>query len=156
MHFFSFSHLSGIKVVFEDDDRSAYAYFLDQSEKIIGDVWIYNVDFTPDYREWEGDSEPPFRNASEYVQNHPFPRVQNEEEVAVSFEFESENAERPIALLHIRDTFIAMLKPNARPGWSANARIDGPLALRLDSASSGQLPTLTGKAPEARPEKPGK
>ncbi|HWM24139.1 MAG TPA: hypothetical protein VNP98_04895 [Chthoniobacterales bacterium] len=136
MKFFSFSHQSGVKVVFEDNDRCAYAYFLNESGQILGDVWIYNSDFTPDHREWEGDSEPPFRNASQYVQNHPFPRVQSEDEIAVSFEFESEAADQLIVSIYIRETLTAMLKANARPGWSANARIDGPLALRLDPASS--------------------
>lgn len=136
MTFFSFSHPSGEKVIFEDDGRCAYAYFLDQAGKIIGDVWIYNSDFTPDDREWESDSEPPYRNPAEYVQNHPFPRVQDEAEIAVSFRSESEGANQLVASIYIRDRLAAILKPNARPGWSANARADGPVAQRLDPASS--------------------
>lgn len=144
MKFFSFSHPSGVKVIFEDDDRCAYAYFLNEDGQIVGDVWIYNADFTPDRPEWETDSQPPFRNASHYVQNHPFPRVQSAEEIAVSFQLESETTGQLISLIYIRDILTAMLKANARPGWSANAQIDGPVALRLDPASSPK----TGITPE--------
>lgn len=136
MSFFSFSHPSGAKVIFEDDGRCAYAYFVDQAGKIVGDVWIYNSDFTRNQREWESDSEPPYRNAAEYVQNHPFPRVQDETEIAVSFDSESGDADQLLARVYIRDRLAAIVKPNARPGWSANARVDGPVAQRLESASS--------------------
>lgn len=135
MQLFSFSHPSGAKVVFEDDDRCAYAYLLETAGNIVGDVWIYNSDFTPENREWNGESEPPYRNASEYVQNHPFPRVENEDEITVSFDDESDGAVQPSASVYIRDRLAAILKPGARPGWSANARLDGPVALRLRGGS---------------------
>lgn len=134
--FFSFSHPSGVKVIFEDDGRCAYAYLLDEAGKIVGDVWIYNADLTPDEREWEGDdSDAPYRNPTEYVRNHPFPRVKDEADIAVSFGSELAGTHELVANVYIRDRLAAVVKPNARPGWAANACADGPLALKLDPTS---------------------
>lgn len=116
--------LSDMSLVVEDDDRVAYAY-LRQGTRIVGDVWLYNVQATPDVVDWSNRALMPFLNPRKYVREEPPIRVDSS--ICVSW--------TPTTAYVLRgDVLIARVEIGRRPGWSRQARIAGPLALPLESA----------------------
>jgi hypothetical protein len=115
---------SGYRVVVDDDGRVAYAYLLEPGGKIVGDVWLYNREATPDRPEWNDKSKLPFLNSARFAKEPPPTRIDEESDVSVNWSGE----DPPEATLFVRGQRYAVLRPGAKPGWSAGAKLDGPLA----------------------------
>ncbi len=111
-------------VVIDDDDRVAYAYLL-ESEKIVGDVWLYNVEPAPQKAEWGDRSLSPFLNPQQFA-TEDAPRIVEVTKVDVKWVWDGEKLLR--AEIHQDDQRLAVMNSGARPGWCRNARKDGPLA----------------------------
>ena len=118
---------TGCAVVFEDDGRVACAYWLAASGAIAGDVWIYNRCDAPSEPEWVDESKAPFANALSYAKGDAgFDLPRQAADVNVVW-----RAGRARAAIMIGGRVVALLEAGARPGWSAAAEKDGPLALVL-------------------------
>jgi len=118
-------------VVIEDNGRVAYAYLLENDE-IIGDVWIYNCDPTPNKPEWDIPSKMPFLNSKTYVAENRIPNIEKESDWHVKWHCNGQVLERVELLCLKENLLIAVLKPNSKPGWSYFAKKDGPLAKVLN------------------------
>jgi len=117
---------SGYSVVFDDDGRVAYAYLLNQSDVIVGDVWLYNRCTSPLKPEWKDPNKMPFANPVGFVKvNEDFSPVVDISEVRIQWR-SSDGAVR--ADVFIRDNLFAVLVEGEKPGWSILAAKNGPLA----------------------------
>lgn len=113
---------SDLSVVVEDDGRVAYAY-LKRGEEIVADVWLYNVSEPPAEGGFGDRAQPPFLNPRDYCTG-TFERISEQsllECVLVS----------PRVELRLDGRLIARLQPGVKPGWSAHAAREGPLARPL-------------------------
>lgn len=123
---------TGYSTVFNDDGRVAYAYLLDETESIVGDVWLYNRCSTPVEPEWKEPENMPFANPQAYVNgitHDVFQVVDTISDVNVAWGNESGRVKANI-LIH--NELFATLIEGIKPGWSALASKDGPLAKVLD------------------------
>jgi hypothetical protein len=115
-----------VSVIIEDDGRVAYAYLMN-SNAIIGDVWLYNQLETPMDNSWQDeDQQPPYLNSVEYTDN--LLKVENGdvlEQVDVKWNIYGSVIE---VLLEFRNGLKAKLCSGSRPGWTNNAKKEGPLA----------------------------
>lgn len=111
-------------VVIESDDRVAYAYLL-EGERIVADVWLYNVAATPETVDWSDREQMPFLNPAPYCMDVAVPDLSND----LRCDWRGEGVEILVA-----GEVLARLVPGAKPGWSRLARKDGPLAKKLDGA----------------------
>lgn len=118
----------GRAVVLEDDGRVAYAYLLDD-EKIVADVWLYNVAPTPDEPEWRNPSRMPFLNPLGFCAPHAF-RLSRQTSVECRW-----LGDGTVEVVFDRVLF-ARLRHGSKPGWSRFAAQPGPLAKPLDDAPS--------------------
>ena len=113
-------------VVVEDDDRVAYAYLLHEG-RIVGDVWLYNRTPSPHRPPWqEPTAEMPFLNSAQHVHANGSVRSPAPESLSVSWSDRAES--HPPITVRIDNHPVAWLAPGAKPGWSALATRDGPLA----------------------------
>jgi hypothetical protein len=110
--------------VIEDDGRVAYAYLLER-EKIVTDVWLYNVAPTPSRPAWNDPREMPFLNAPPYCAPHDL-RITKDTPIQTRWSIEGVE-------LIVDGTLLARLARDVRPGWSRFARRAGPCAKPLDS-----------------------
>lgn len=120
---------NAFSAVFEDNGRVAYAYLIFNDE-IVSDVWLYNHGDTPAEPEWNDASKAPFKNPREFVLETTIPPVTK----ASDIEFESKFDRRgdvSALVIFLHGTKCAILKPGVKPGWSALASRDGPLAKPL-------------------------
>jgi hypothetical protein len=118
---------TGSAVIFEDNGRVAYAYWLAAGGGITGDVWLYNRCEAPPEPEWVDRSKAPFANPRSYAKTDAgfeLPRQASDVEVAWL-------AEGTRAAILIGGRVVALLEAGARPGWSVATQKDGPLALVL-------------------------
>jgi hypothetical protein len=117
-------------VIIEDDGRVCYAYMLFKGS-IVGDVWLYNQDETPSEPPWTSGDNMPFLNPKEFtIDISCFDPISNEDDIKI--ECTSSDLETLIeARIFINGRFAAMLKPGVKPGWSLNAKKDGPLARKF-------------------------
>lgn len=112
-------------VVIEDDDRVAYAYLLDNDNKIVGDVWLYNVEPAPDRLELlDGPEMMPFLNPKEFCSMESISRITYDSNVICV-------ANDGYVSIEVDGLLVARLKAGAKPGWSRLACKHGPLALKL-------------------------
>ena len=125
---------SSCSVVLEDDDRVAYAYFVDRglsegkgAPPIIGDVWLYNVHPAPPEPELPIGGEPPL-NASPYVRDADSVRLEDASEVVVRWFVMDEQRYAEVV---IDGEVSARLCAGSKPGWSRLAAVDTPVARRL-------------------------
>jgi len=111
-------------LVLEDDNRVAYAYLL-ENERVVSDVWLYNVAPAPETVQWDDPTGMPFLNPVHYCKIGPIPRL------------------RPGSVIQCRwmangvELFVdgvkwARLAPEVRPAWSRWALRKGPLAQPLE------------------------
>jgi len=107
-------------VVLEDDGRVAYAYLLDR-ERIVGDVWLYNVSEAPESEKWKEQKERPFLNPKSFCKAEVAPRLS--EHAAIVCKWYEKGVE-----VRIDAILVARLEQNAKPGWSRLASRPGPLA----------------------------
>lgn len=119
-------------VIIEDDGRVCYVYLLLESS-IVSDVWLYNQYEAPSEPPWTSRENMPFLNPREYaIDGSCFDPIRDEDDIEIEFSFS--DLETPIeARIFINGSLAAMLKPGVKPGWSVNAKIDGPLAKKFDN-----------------------
>lgn len=119
------------RVVVEDDGRVAWAYLL-QGDRVASAVWLYNVAPAPEALAPPlGTSGGPRLNPRDHCRAPPPARIADEREVTARWEVEAGQV-RSARILHAGSP-LARLAPGARPGWSAGAAKDGPLARVLPS-----------------------
>lgn len=118
---------SGYSVVFDDDGRVVYAYLLNESEAIVGDVWLYNHCASPSEPEWKDPEKMPFANPVGFVKaTEDFSPVKDISEVRV--QWGSSDAGTVKANVFIHNELFATLVEGEKPGWSIMAAKNGPLA----------------------------
>jgi hypothetical protein len=103
----------------------AYAYLL-RDERIVADVWLYNVVDTPETVDWSDRSQMPFLNPAPYCDRRTPPSLRSH--VTCSWSGDT-------ASIIIEGERVAFLRPGAKPGWSVMATKNGPLARRLDEVA---------------------
>jgi hypothetical protein len=123
--------IHGMSAIFEQDSKVAYAYLLEQ-EEFVSDVWLYNVDYTPQNPEWKDRlCDMPFRNSVKYVSSPGFKPVIDSSEIHVKW---IENNDGTIIVnIFVRGELMGILQKDCKPGWSKMASSDSPIAkvLRL-------------------------
>ena len=123
---------SGCSVILDDDGRVAYAYFLNGDRRCVGDVWLYNRCETPLEPEWTERDRAPFANPVEYAASHEnFTPVNGATDVTVKWEHGIYG--QLIAFIFIREELAAALAEGTKPGWSALAAKDGPIAKTIET-----------------------
>ena len=115
-------------VIIEDDGKVAYAYLLSKKE-IISDVWLYNQEKTPKSINWQNRNNMPFLNPQNYILDKFIAPLNDRTDVSLDWNYIHDLIE---VKLYIRNEMIAILEPNAFPGWSVLAKIDGPLAKKIN------------------------
>lgn len=108
----------------EVDSRVAYAYLLN-SDEIVSDVWLYNVVDTPETVDWHDRSLLPFLNPLRYCDKEKQHKIRSSKDVVC-------NWVKNGVEIFINGEMLAILQAGKKPGWSRNAKKDGPLALVLD------------------------
>jgi hypothetical protein len=129
---YTFVGPDGYAVDIVEDSKVAYAYLLDPNEKIIGDVWLYNVSATPDEPEWEDREKAPFLNPSGYAAAHSAPAVTDADDFALDWHFPESGITVDI---HLGGEPLARLADGSLPGWSRYALLQGPAAKPLPWSS---------------------
>lgn len=112
-------------VVLEDDGRVAYAYLL-EDQRIVSDVWLYNVANAPISVDWTDRSAMPFLNPRDLCRAESFERLTPH--AAVECRWSADAVE-----VLIKGVLMARLERGAKPGWSRLASKRGPLAIPLES-----------------------
>lgn len=112
-------------LVIEDDDKVAYAYLL-KNEKLVGDVWLYNRTDTPDLPEWHNQDKAPFANPKEYSDQPAIIPILTEDDISLNWNFEKLNFKN-VEIVY-KDTLIARLCDDSKPGWCIWVKKNGPLA----------------------------
>jgi hypothetical protein len=104
---------------------------------IVGDVWLYNRAKTPEEVNWAIKENMPFLNSSEYSKVSDIAILNNADSVSVKWFFIDKDKEKSL-LQEVRVYFdgkiVAILKHGSKPGWSINAKQNGPLAKVIDNA----------------------
>lgn len=118
----------GAKLVFDDDDKTAYAY-LKRGDEIVGDVWLYNVVSSPQKPEWlepDGRDKMPFANPAGFASEEPFRPITDPAEIALNWEAGPDGLKQ--VSIFLRGLKHAVIRPGAKPGWCRLAAKPGPLA----------------------------
>jgi len=110
-------------VIIEEDGVVAYAYLRD-GDALVGDVWLYNVGADPASVDWHDPALMPFCNPAAYCGDAPLPRLRDDAVVKCRWSAQG-------VLVVVDGVPWALLERDARPGWSRNARVAGPLARPL-------------------------
>ncbi|MGJ5205643.1 hypothetical protein [Bradyrhizobium sp. HKCCYLR20261] len=116
-------------IVVEDDGRVAYAYWLDASGSICGDVWLYNRCPAPQQPEWHDREAAPYANPAAFID----PTVKfspPSSATSISVDWDSPGSEMS-ASIRVSEVLLAKLTQGSKPGWSRLVAKDGPLALCL-------------------------
>jgi hypothetical protein len=117
---------STCSLVIDDDGRVGYAYLLDAEGRISGDVWLYNRCPAPIEPEWSDRDKAPFANPEPYVNLRGMTSLPTSaEDFSVEWRDQGNTC---AAMVFICGKLAAKLIGGAKPGWSALARKDGPLA----------------------------
>ena len=95
--------------------------------RIAADVWLYNRVPPPQQPPWQQPrGEMPFLNSAHHVNDNDAVRSPSPDAVSVSW---TDPTEPDLQItVSIDNQPIAWLAPGAKPGWSALAKRDGPLA----------------------------
>ena len=127
------SPLDQTAVVIEDNGRVAYAYMLDRDGRICSDVWLYNRCQTPVEPEWHDQARMPFANPASFTTDNPsFSPPDSPADITVEWGASDRTNEAKIFLSR---KCLAKLRAGMKPGWSAMATRDGPLAQVLNDPS---------------------
>lgn len=121
---------SGYSIELDDDDKVAYLYLLNPENKIVSDVWLYNVSETPDKPEWDDKNKLPFLNPREYLTGEKIKPVENSFEARVKWYHDGNKLKR--AELFLYDELAAVMAPNLKIGFCRFASKTGPLARSMD------------------------
>jgi hypothetical protein len=114
---------TGRAVVLEDDGRVAYAYLL-TNEKIVGDVWLYNVAQGPHVVRWDKEEGMPFLNPKPFCVDQPVRRLTDDSSVVCTWSELGVEVE-------VDGVPWARLETGAKPGWSRMAARPSPVARPL-------------------------
>ncbi len=98
-------------VIIEDDGKVCYAYLL-TGEDIVGDIWLYNQQITPESTNWKDQNNMPFLNPKKFVGENIKP-IDNENEISIKWDYKKELSK---VELFVRDESVAILKIGALPG----------------------------------------
>ncbi|MCC8967306.1 hypothetical protein H8A95_34520 [Bradyrhizobium sp. Pear76] len=113
-------------VIIEDDGRVAYAYLLDCDGRIRSDVWLYNRCQTPVEPEWYDPTRMPFANPAPFATDDlSFSPPDSPGDITVEW---GDSDSPDDANVFISGKHFARLRVGMKPGWSALAAKDGPLA----------------------------
>ncbi|MGJ4888182.1 hypothetical protein ACQR1Y_08310 [Bradyrhizobium sp. HKCCYLRH3099] len=116
-------------IVVEDDGRVAYAYWLDASGSICGDVWLYNRGPAPQQPEWHARDGAPYANPAAFIdQSIEFSPPSAASSISVSWDLTGSEL---VARIYVSEVVLAQLTQGSKPGWSRLAARNGPLALCL-------------------------
>lgn len=110
-------------IIIEDNGKVCYAYLLN-NQIIIGDVWLYNQEDTPETVAWDNRSKMPFLNPYT-TKEQPAP-VKSDSDILVLWQYEATSLKQVRIL--IRNELIAILEPGLKPGYSKLTNTDNPLA----------------------------
>ena len=120
------------QLVIEDNARVVYAYVIEHESEVSGDVWLYNKCDAPTSPEWRDPEKAPFANPAAYVlEIMPFEIPADVESLQIIWD-----AVKETATISLGDFLVAIVGKGNRPGWSACAKKDGPLARKLDLKSA--------------------
>jgi hypothetical protein len=109
------------QVVLEDNGRVAYAYLL-VKERIVGDVWLYNVGPNPEEVDWRDRSGMPFRNPRRFCEEREaVTRLRLSSDIRCEWSTDGVD-------VYLGEKRLARLSEGAKPGWSRHAGRRGPLA----------------------------
>jgi hypothetical protein len=114
-------------VVVDDDDRTVHAY-LRHGTEIVGDVWLCNRGPAPVTDPWrQTGARPPFMNPARYVSGDGLLPDLTQQGLTVSWPNDvGDDFEVSVS---VNSKEVGWLRPRAKPGWAAMARLSGPLAL---------------------------
>jgi hypothetical protein len=118
----------GAKLVFDDDDKAAYAY-LKFGDKIVGDVWLYNVVPSPRNPEWQapdGRDKMPFANPAGFASGEAFHPITDPNEIVLDWDAGSGGLKQ--VSIFLRGQKHAVIRPGGKPGSCRLAAKPGPLA----------------------------
>lgn len=117
-------------LLFDDDGKTGYAYlYLDN--KIVGDVWLYNVGVPPQQSEWGDPANLPFANTVGFVSDEKFEPITESEVDQIALDWHVEASTLRQVTVFLREIEHAVLRPGAKPGWCRLAARQGPLAKPL-------------------------
>lgn len=117
--------MSGLRLIIEDDGRVCYGYLM-SPDGIIGDVWLYNRGAAPSEPEWSSPERAPFANPAHLSKRDLPYLIPNSSD---AFEVHWQEIEGgPMARIYIDEVLGGILAPGDKPGQSAAASADGPLA----------------------------
>ena len=117
---------TGARIWIEQDARVAYAYWFDAEGPVQADVWLYNLDPTPEAPPWQtGPRRIPFLNSREYVDRARHPSHVEFESLSVEWVRVGDEVR---ACIHLGGAPIASLARGEKPGRSRLVTRDGPLA----------------------------
>ena len=111
----------GAKLVFDDDDKAAYAY-LKLGDTIVGDVWLYNVVAPPRTPEWQdpdGRDKMPFANPAGFASEESFRSITDPAEIALDWEAGPDGLKQ--VSIFLRGQKHAVIPPGTKPGWGARS-----------------------------------
>lgn len=124
------SEFIGYSVIIEEYNKTVYGYML-FNDDILADVWLRNIGNTPVEEEWTYAEAMPFKNSTAYSKENMIDIEFNK--LWVSWFLENSIV---TALIYQNNHVIGILKDGFKPGWSYNAKKDGPLALALKKTSA--------------------
>ena len=123
-----FTHaVTGLSVNVSIDARAAWAFMLDLEGNIVADTWLFNVADAPGEIDLN-DASAQFMNSSELSLAFDQPVPQSADVLDVEWILDGELL---LADLYVNGVLVGRLSPGSSPGWSAFAKSDGPLALKL-------------------------
>ncbi len=117
-------------VVIDDNSIVCYAYLIKNNE-IIGDVWLYNQEPSPNFNEWDFKKDGPFLNPELYVSDeYKIMPLKEDDLVELNWGFLS--TELVFVEIYFDKRLVALITPESKPGWSIFAKKNGPLAKVLN------------------------
>lgn len=127
---------TGYSVVIDGNDRVVYAYLINKDEKIVGDVWLYNLCESPRIPEWTSRDSMPFANSVEYAKDLDS-YLELIEVSKFIVQWERSVQDKVMAKILIENVLFAVLIEDEKPGYSILAKKNGPLAkVLIDELSS--------------------
>ncbi|WGL59040.1 hypothetical protein QEJ31_10970 [Pigmentibacter sp. JX0631] len=108
---------------------SVYAYLL-KEDKIISDLWLFNITSSPITEPWKEKKIPPFQNSIIYAIENEFNYSQiDETNYCIIFQQSLKNG--IYAKILFSGFLIGIISENFKPGWSIFSKKNGPLAQRM-------------------------
>jgi hypothetical protein len=129
--------VTSYSVVIEDDDKVCYAYLI-RDDHIVGDVWLCNRVPSPKVPEWKDRKNAPFLNPADYSLDPPCIKLPHDGN-GLDVSWTPESDETMEVDVHCGGRILARLRHGFKPGWSANAVKDGPLAKALGAESGNDI-----------------